>query len=297
MNTTQLECFLEVANCLNFSRAAQRLNITQHAVSHQINTLENELGVKLFQRTSKSVRLTQEGHVFIEYAGEILKLSRISINRMRESDRNAPRRLIIGCRNTLELRLLIPALDRFRTIQPEILPAPRLIPFDAMENLLADGSIHLAFAFQRASIAKARYQELCRCQVMCVCAPSHPLAGAGNVTMEALRTTGHIAVYRPPACPPDLFAIQTQAMGVRHPGQILFCDNLETIFPLVAAGYGFALLPDYPNARLPDLCYRPIDGLAPLSFGAVYLPQKKGSAIPALLSLLTPPDKMSSLPG
>lgn len=38
MNTTQLECFLEVANFLNFSRAAQRLNITQPAVSHQINT-------------------------------------------------------------------------------------------------------------------------------------------------------------------------------------------------------------------------------------------------------------------
>ena len=60
---------MEVANCLNFSRAAQRLNITQPAVSHQINTLEYELGVKLFQRTSKSVRLTQEGYLFIQYAG------------------------------------------------------------------------------------------------------------------------------------------------------------------------------------------------------------------------------------
>ena len=61
LNTTQLECFLAVANCLNFSRAAEQLRLTQPAVSHQISTLEDELGVKLFKRTSKSVRLTQEG--------------------------------------------------------------------------------------------------------------------------------------------------------------------------------------------------------------------------------------------
>ena len=63
MNTTQLECFLAVANCLNFSRAAEQLRLTQPAVSHQISTLEDELGVKLFKRTSKSVRLTQEGYL------------------------------------------------------------------------------------------------------------------------------------------------------------------------------------------------------------------------------------------
>ena len=90
MNTTQLESFMEVANCLNFSRAAQRLNITQPAVSHQISALENELGVKLFQRTSKSVRLTQEGYLFTQYAGEILKLSQNSMARMKESSQDAP---------------------------------------------------------------------------------------------------------------------------------------------------------------------------------------------------------------
>ena len=56
MNTTQLECFMAVANFLNFSRAAESLRLTQPAVSHQISTLENEMGVRLFHRTSKSVR-------------------------------------------------------------------------------------------------------------------------------------------------------------------------------------------------------------------------------------------------
>lgn len=64
MNTTQLECFMAVANFLNFSRAAEALRITQPAVSHQISTLEDELDARLFHRTSKSVRLTQEGYIF-----------------------------------------------------------------------------------------------------------------------------------------------------------------------------------------------------------------------------------------
>lgn len=65
MNTIQLECFLSVAEHLNFSRASEELKITQPAVSHQIRSLEEELDVRLFRRTSKSVSLTQEGMLFL----------------------------------------------------------------------------------------------------------------------------------------------------------------------------------------------------------------------------------------
>ena len=130
VNTTQLECFMEVANVLNFSRAAERLRITQPAVSHQINTLENELEVKLFHRTSKSVRLTQEGFLFTQYAGEILKVSGLSKARMKESKEEVFRRIAIGCRNTTELHILCPALEQLCQLQPQACllytsPSPR----------------------------------------------------------------------------------------------------------------------------------------------------------------------------
>ena len=276
MNTTQLECFLAVANCLNFSRAAERLNITQPAVSHQINALENELGVKLFQRTSKSVRLTQEGYVFLQYAGEIVKLTDISLSRVKASSQEAPRRMVIGCRNTAELRLLTPALERLRTQQSEVLPVLRLIPFDAVENLVEEGSIQLILSFRDSALPKARFTELCRCPVVCVCAPSHPLAGETQVSLERLQTAGRIAACRPPACPPELFTVQTQAIGSRPTGQILFCDSPEAFIPLVASGYCFAIVPDYPGLRSEGLRYLPIRETAALSFGAVYFPQKCG---------------------
>lgn len=78
VNTVQLECFLAVAQYLNFSKAAESVSITQPAVSHQIGSLEDELGVKLFVRTSKSVSLTREGIMFISDAEQILKNSRLS---------------------------------------------------------------------------------------------------------------------------------------------------------------------------------------------------------------------------
>ena len=121
MNTTQLECFLAVANFLNFSRAAEQLHITQPAVSHQISSLEDELGTRLFFRTSKSVRLTQAGHLFTQYAGDILKLSRLSAARLKECDEVLPQRLGIGCRNFVELQLLRPVLRQLRQEMPRLL--------------------------------------------------------------------------------------------------------------------------------------------------------------------------------
>lgn len=282
MNTTQLECFMAVANFLNFSRAAEYLRITQPAVSHQINTLEDELGVKLFHRTSKSVRLTQEGFQFTQYAGEILKLSNLSKARMKESSQ-APARLKIGCRNAAELRMLRPALRRLRLEQPELLPVLRLIPFDSLENLLAEGDVHLIFSFRESAPQKARYQELARCPVVCICGEDHPLAAREQVTLAELRQAGRIAVCRPPICPQALFAHQSQAVGERATDQVLFCDHQETMTTLVETGYAFAVTVDFPHARLPGLRHIPIPECRPLSFGAVYLP---GEATPDLRRFL-----------
>ena len=64
MNTFQLSCYLAVANTLSFARAAQQMNISQPAITHQIKTLETELNVKLFRRSTRMVELTPEGQVF-----------------------------------------------------------------------------------------------------------------------------------------------------------------------------------------------------------------------------------------
>lgn len=75
MNTFQLQCFLAVARNLNFAKAAEELNVTQPAVTHQIQTLEEEFNAKLFKRTTRNVELTQSGHMFINDAENVLKIT------------------------------------------------------------------------------------------------------------------------------------------------------------------------------------------------------------------------------
>ena len=287
MNTTQLECFVTVANFLNFSRAAEQLRITQPAVSHQINSLEDELGVKLFHRTSKSVRLTQEGFLFLQYAGEILKLSALSKARLKQARATLPTRLVIGCRNMMELRFLSPALQTMRQTDSSLLPVLRLIPFDSLENLLRDGDIDVLFSFQPPDSSRLKTRLLARCPVMCVCSPDHPLAEYDRLTVEQLHSGGRIAVCRPPISPQPIFTLQGQAAGSREPGQILFCDQQEVSFTLAEAGYAFTVTADLPHARISGLRYIPVPEFPALPFYAVFLADNRRRSLRQFLDLLT----------
>ncbi|WP_346680455.1 LysR family transcriptional regulator [Enorma massiliensis] len=71
MNTMQLSCFVEVAAQLSFSKAAEALHVSQPTVSHQIKVLEDELGCALLVRSTRTVRLTDDGFAFLEYANDI----------------------------------------------------------------------------------------------------------------------------------------------------------------------------------------------------------------------------------
>ena len=127
MNTIQLECFLAVAEHLNFSRASEVLRITQPAVSHQIQSLEEELDVKLFKRTSKSVSLTQEGIQFLPDAQLILKTALSAKERLGQHEQFIPFEL--GCHNRMEINLLPPILKKLPEFFPLLRPVIQIVPF------------------------------------------------------------------------------------------------------------------------------------------------------------------------
>lgn len=228
MNTTQLECFLAVADTLNFSRAAERLRLTQPAVSHQINALEDELGVKLFQRNSKSVRLTQEGFLYTQYAGEIIRLFNVSKGRLKASMEEQQRVLGIGCRNTLELRLLTGALDELRKEDERgFIPALRVVPSDTLESLLYDAEIQIMPAFREGAPKRAVYRELSLCGIVCAVAESSPLAARTSVGVNDILSFGRVAISRPDAAPRPVTVVQNQLIAESDPGRLIFARALK----------------------------------------------------------------------
>ena len=106
MNTFQIDCFIQVAETLNFARAAERLNVTQPAVTHQIRSLEEELGVKLFRRTTRIVELTQEGILFLEDARNIAAISLRAKKRFENPESREIQPFSIGCHSYTHLFLL-----------------------------------------------------------------------------------------------------------------------------------------------------------------------------------------------
>lgn len=84
MNFKQLEYFLAIAEEKQFSAAAKRLNISQPPLSYQMKMLENELGVFLFERTPRGIKLTQEGTLLAKYARQIIDLEKLAQTRVKK---------------------------------------------------------------------------------------------------------------------------------------------------------------------------------------------------------------------
>lgn len=286
MNTTQLECFLAVADCLNFSKAAEHLRLTQPAVSHQIKSLEDDLEVELFKRSSKSVRLTQEGHMFLQYAGDILKLSGLSKAQVKQCSRERPSFLSIGCRGVGDLKLMTPALDMLRREGKRVLPLLKLVPISALDNLLMEGEVQMILSFKETAPQNCTFRPMLDCPLVCVCREDHPLAAMEDTDVESLKTADMLASCPPPVCPPSLFAMQGQLVTTRAPDQVVFCENQEVLLTMVETGYAFALAVDIPPLRRPGLKYIPLKGSEPLPFGAVYLQSRSDAALRLFLNLL-----------
>lgn len=286
LNTTQLECFLAVANCLNFSRAAEQLRLTQPAVSHQISTLEDELGVKLFKRTSKSVRLTQEGYLYTQYAGEIMRLFNVSRGRLKAAQSERRRVLGIGCRSTLELGLLSVALAQLREEDGGFVPMLRVVPHDSLENLLLDGEIQVMPAFRENAPKRAVYHELSLCRVVCAAPAGSPLAQWESVSVQELAGSPLIAVTRPNAVPRAVTAVQNQLLAGRDPGQVIFCESFEAQSAVIAAGFAAAVMAETPGSHTTGVCYTPVEGAEPISYGAAYMPGERDRLLERFLRVL-----------
>ena len=285
MNTTQLECFLAVADNLNFSRAAEQLRLTQPAVSHQINSLEDELGVKLFNRTSMSVRLTQAGYLYTQYAGEILRLFNVSKGRIKAAREEQQRVLGLGCRNTLELRLLTRSIRTLRLEDGGFVPRIRVLPHEALENLLLDGEIQVMPTFRENSPKRAVYRELFQCPVSFAVAADSPLAGRASMNVQDMAESRYIAVSRPNFSPLAVTAVQNQLIAGREPGEVIFCESMESMSAVVASGFAAAVIARTPGVELDGVRYIPVEGTELVSYGAAYMADSITPLIKRLLQI------------
>lgn len=285
MNTVQLECFLAVAEYLNFSKAAELLRITQPAVSHQIKALEDELGARLFIRTSKNVMLTDAGLQFLDDASSILKIAKTARNRLSLKDTKEFLFFNMGCHNISELTLVPPLLKQLCDRFPNLHPSIKLISFHSMAGLLEDERIHAMFGFLEQD-QKQPAEHFCRlfhCPVVCVCTKNHPLSEHSSITLDMLK--GDMIICDPHKLPPSVFLAQKQASAHLSPENVYFSDSYESSLAMTQAGIGCTILPGYPTFRDAGLCAIPVQGFAPMTYGIYYKTVKDNSVLKEFLSI------------
>lgn len=271
MNTFQLTCFLAVAETLNFAQAAEMRGITQPAITHQIQALETELNVKLFNRTTRTVKLTQDGQSFLSDARSIVMISERAVKRFENPPNQEIRTLSIGCHIHGHLFLLPEVLRRMADSYPTLHPQIRVVPFKHLYRLLAEDDVDVIVAFRENGTKKMPfiYKELGKVPVVGYCAASHRLAGCSVLGLTELEHE-KLILHDPKKSPDSIAMLQMQLMESHSPSELFFCDTEEAAIALAEAGYGIALLPGLHTSGAASLVRIPLDGPEPLSFGIYY---------------------------
>ncbi|WP_067835726.1 LysR family transcriptional regulator [Nocardia lijiangensis] len=186
VHTRQLQYFIAVAEELSFTRAAQRLHVSQQGLSSQIKQLEHSLDVVLFVRTTRNVELTAAGSVFLQdLRGALTGLS-AAIERARAVHRGEHDRLVLGAMEGAALTLTEPILSVFRERHPGVSVDFRHFSYEDPTVGLVNGSVDVAFARRPFVDDGVRFERLFAEPVMVMVPSSHRLADRTVVSAQEL---------------------------------------------------------------------------------------------------------------
>ena len=235
----QLRLFVEAARQQSFARAAQALHVTQPAVSMQIRELEDAVGLPLFERSGRSVRLTTTGEYFLVYARRIfatLKEAEDTIARLRGLKGG---RVVIGMVGTAE-HFLPRLLARFRSEHPAVETRLQVGNREQLVRALHGNEVDLAVMGRAPRELAARAEPFAAHPLAVIAAADHPLAGRRNLAPAAIGNEPFIvreAGSGTRAAMEEFFEAHQLA-----PPAIMEMSGNETIKQAVQAGMGLAFL-------------------------------------------------------
>ena len=186
MELRHLRYFTALAECLSFTRAAERVHVTQSTLSHQIRQLEDEVGRPLFDRVGKRVALTEAGELFVAYASKALKEVDQALSVLREAAHPLTGTLRIGATHTFNLRFIPDCLAAFIGRFPTVKVVVEELEADAIESRLIAGALDLGVAYLPTRSSELWFEPLYNEEMVLVVAQSHPLARRKRIRMVEL---------------------------------------------------------------------------------------------------------------
>lgn len=247
----ELECFVAVAEELSFTRAAQRLNLSQPPLSRHIQSLEARLGVPLFSRSPRAVALTTSGQAFLAETKAAMTQLRGAAERAKRAARGETERLDLGFVSAVLNPDLIGIFQRFRAEHAGVQLTLHDVPPAEQLRAIAEGRLDGGFvgAFPTTSSNGLTFVPWSREPLMVFLPRGHRLEGASKIKMASLAKEAFVMVA-PESSP--CFSQQIHQLcgkaGFR-PNVVREAARGQAVAVMVAAGAGVAILP-YSMARI-----------------------------------------------
>lgn len=257
VSTRQLEAFINVAEQRSFTRAARLSHLSQPAFSALIRSLETAVGARLFDRTTRSVELTAEGHVFIGAARRLLIDAERALKDMHDHAARRRGRVSVAVLPSLAAGWLPAVLARFHARYPGIELDVADVLSDACIQRVRAGSADFALASTRADSAELKAEPFCSDDFHVVCRRDHPLATKRRLKLPDLAPYPIVQLARSSS-------VRQYLDAAIYPTQlqtVMELDQLSTVAGMVKAGLGLSVVPTLTlfHFDAPELTTKPLD--------------------------------------
>lgn len=249
MNIKQLEYFVNVAEALNFTKAAERCFISQTAMSQQIKALEETVGVPLLIRNHHKVELTAAGRIYLNEARAIIERSSEAMRLARTASESIEGSLSIGYIRGYGQRDFVEQLQRFSTANPNVKISLYRDNMSILMDHLENGDCDVVFTSSPHSWAKypgVDHHKIAAYPLMAVLPTGHWLASRNSLTYSDLSEEQFI-MMQPSGRPTDEMeeSLLIYEKGGFVPNIVALHQDPEEILLCVAVGMGISLLPEY----------------------------------------------------
>lgn len=241
MDMRKIECFLKVAETLNFAAAAKALYITPQALTQQISRFEAELGTRLFERNTRTVALTENGHFAYEQLAPAKKVMNQAIESVRANIAQAQEHIRIGFFSGLpKNEILNPCLSKFTEVFGIENITMMSGSMDALMNDFTNGRIDVLVTNVDQDFPLEQYEMavLCETPAQITVSIEHPWAAQKSVTENDMSSADMVQFSTPDTKKRKGFFASLPHREVR------FVEDFDAMLAMIESGAYFGVFPD-----------------------------------------------------
>ncbi|MGG5462034.1 selenium metabolism-associated LysR family transcriptional regulator [Clostridium sp. B9] len=186
MNFRKLKIFFETAQCLNMTKVAKSMYISQPSISQAIAELESDLDVKLFDRIGKKLYLTHEGEIYFEYSRRILNLYEEANNTIKSNKSGQKGKIVIGASTTIGIYILPELIKEFNEAYKNIEISLIIENTQIIEKLILENKVDIALVEGNVTSQEVEVESVGKDELVFIANPNNPIFSKESISLKDL---------------------------------------------------------------------------------------------------------------